>query len=79
MNNTISHTICIDVSELQDISDIENKLKAMVTKAYKQMLIEILSKKVEEIFKSREYTKKGKVSRYICSQFGQVTYHRYKI
>jgi hypothetical protein len=30
---------------LQDISDIENKLKAMVTEACKQMLEEILLKK----------------------------------
>jgi len=63
---------------LQDISDIENKLKAMVTEACKQMLEEILLKKEEEIFKIRKYIKKGKVSLYIYSQFGQVTYYRYK-
>ena len=78
MNNTISYTICIDTEDLKDIVQIEKKLMEMTMKAYKKMLVEIMAEKEEKIFKTEKYTKKGKVSRYIYSQFGQVTYFRYK-
>lgn len=78
MNNTISHTICIDTDKLEDIVQIEEKLMEMARKACREMLVEIMEKKEEKIFKTEKYTKKGKVSRYILSQFGQVTYYRYK-
>jgi len=78
LNNTISYTICIDTGDLKDIVKIEKKLMEMTRKAYKKMLVEIMAEKEEKIFKTEKYTKKGKVSRYIYSQFGQVTYFRYK-
>jgi len=78
LNNTISHTICIDADKLEDIVQIEEKLMEMARKACRKMLVEIMAKKEEKIFRTEKYTKKGKVSRYICSQFGQVTYYRYK-
>ena len=78
MNNTISYTICIDTEDLKDIVKIEKKLMEMARKACRKMLVEIMAKKEEKIFKTEKYTKKGKVSRYIYSQFGQVTYYRYK-
>ncbi|GAG83867.1 unnamed protein product, partial [marine sediment metagenome] len=78
MNNTISHTICIDTGKLEDMVQIEEKLMEMARKACRKMLVEIMAKKEEKIFKTEKHTKKGKVSRYICSQFGQVTYYRYK-
>ena len=42
----------------------ENKLKAKMAESYKEILIKILSKKEEEIFKDRKYIKKAKESRY---------------
>jgi len=78
LNNTISHTICIDTDKLEDIVQIEEKLMEMTRKACRKMLVEIMEKKEEKIFRTEKYTKKGKVSRYILSQFGQVTYYRYK-
>ncbi|MBL7060435.1 MAG: UPF0236 family protein, partial [Actinobacteria bacterium] len=78
MNNTISYTICIDTEDLKDIVKIEKKLMEMARKACRKMLVEIMAKKEEKIFKTEKYTKKGKVSRYIYSQFGQVTYYRCK-
>ena len=78
MNNTISYTICIDTEDLKDIVQIEEKLMEMAGKACRKMLAEIMAKKEEKIFKVEKYTKKGKVSRYIYSQFGQITYYRYK-
>jgi len=78
LNNTISYTICIDTGDLKDIVKIEKKLMEMTRKACKKMLVEIMEKKEEKIFKTEKYTKKGKVSRYIYSQFGQVTYYRCK-
>jgi len=78
LNNTISYTICIDTEDLKDIVQIEEKLMEMAGKACRKMLAEIMAKKEEKIFKVEKYTKKGKVSRYIYSQFGQITYYRYK-
>lgn len=78
MDNTISYTICIDTKELKDIVQIEQKLIEMASKACEKMLAEIMEKKEEKIFKTEKYTKKDKISYYIYSRFGQVTYCRYK-
>lgn len=53
MDNTISHTICIDTEKLTDIRNIENKLKKEISKTYRELMVEILSKKEEEIFESK--------------------------
>ena len=42
-------------------------------------MVVILSKKEEQILKNKNYIKKGKVSRYLYSQFGQIAYTRYKV
>ncbi|GAG59877.1 unnamed protein product, partial [marine sediment metagenome] len=47
MNNTISHTICIDADKLEDIVQIEEKLMEMARKVCRKMLVEIMAKKEE--------------------------------
>ncbi|GAG64797.1 unnamed protein product [marine sediment metagenome] len=78
MNNTITYTICIDVRKLGGIKDIENKLKDKMQKAYKEIMVEILSKKEEKILGKGDYIKKGKNSRYLYTYFGLIRYSHYK-
>jgi len=77
-NNIATYTICIDVEKVADIKDIEDKLKREVKKAYKKMMVEILSKKEQKIFSMGKYIKKKRISRYLYSQFGLIRFDRYK-
>lgn len=78
MNNTITYTICIDTENLKDMLQIEDEISKEAKKACRQLLVEVMQKKEEEILKEKGYTKKQKVTRYIYSRFGQIKYQRYK-
>ncbi|MBA7509404.1 hypothetical protein ES705_01354 [subsurface metagenome] len=45
MNNTISHTICMDTNDLKDMVQIEKKLMEISRKACRKMLVENHGKK----------------------------------
>jgi len=45
LNNTISHTICMDTNDLKDMVQIEKKLMEMARKACRKMLVENHGKK----------------------------------
>lgn len=50
MNNTISHTICMDTNDLKDMVHIEKKLMEMARKACRKMLVENHGKKIPMYF-----------------------------
>jgi hypothetical protein len=78
MNNIISEAICIDATDIESFTDLENEFEEEIKKAFKQVAEKVIKLKEEDMLKEGKYTKKTKVSRYLYTRYGQIKYERYK-